>query len=95
MKLAPVRVFSCEHPLKPRANGRNIIGYRLPRFLDVTCCVRFHTMLHFAACCCVLLGLVAHPNNSSPPAHPNAGSKSLKLFQITISVPKIRYNFLK
>ena len=95
MKLAPVRVFSCEQALKPRANGRNIIGYRLPTFLDVTCCVRLHTMLHFAACCCVLLGVVAYPSNSSPTAHPNPGSESLKLFQITISVPNIRCNFLK
>ena len=23
--------------------------------LDVTCCVRFHTLLHVVGCCCVLL----------------------------------------
>ena len=34
--------------LKPRANGRNIVGQQLPTLLDVTCCVRLHTLLHVA-----------------------------------------------
>ena len=38
--------------LKPRANGRNIVGQQLPTLLDVTCCVRLHTPLHVVACCC-------------------------------------------
>ena len=36
--------------LKPRTNGRNIVGQQLPAMLDVTCCVRFHTLLHVVAC---------------------------------------------
>ena len=38
--------------LKPRANGRNIVDQQLPTLLDVTCCVRLHTLLHVAGCCC-------------------------------------------
>ena len=30
--------------LKPRANGRNIVGQQRPALLDVTCCVRLHTI---------------------------------------------------
>jgi len=41
--------------LKPRANGCNIVGQQLPTLLDVTCCVRLHSLLHV---CCVLLGVV-------------------------------------
>ena len=41
--------------LKPRANGRNIVGQQLPTLLDVTWCVRLHTLLHVVGCCCVLL----------------------------------------
>ena len=37
---------------KPRANGRNIVGQQLPTLLDVTCCVRLHTLLHVVGCCC-------------------------------------------
>ena len=29
-----------------RANGRNIVGQQLPTLLDVTCCVRLHSLLH-------------------------------------------------
>ena len=38
-----------DRSLKPRANGRNIVGQQLPTFLDVTCCVRLHTLLHVVA----------------------------------------------
>jgi len=38
--------------LKPRTNGRNIVGQQLPTLLDVTCCVRLHTLLHVLGCCC-------------------------------------------
>ena len=38
-----------------RANGRNIVDQQLPTLLDVTCCVRLHTLLHVVGCCCVLL----------------------------------------
>ena len=37
--------------LKPRANGRNVVGLQLPTWLDVTCCVRLHTLLHVVAFC--------------------------------------------
>ena len=37
--------------LKPHANGRNIVGQQLPTLLDVTCCVRLHTLLHVVGCC--------------------------------------------
>ena len=38
--------------LKPLANGRNIVDQKLPTLLDVTCCVRLHTLLHAVGCCC-------------------------------------------
>ena len=39
--------------VKPRANGPNIVGQQLSTLLDVTCCVRLHTLLHWSvACCC-------------------------------------------
>ena len=41
--------------LKPRKNVRNIVGQQLPTSLDVTHCVRLHTLLHVVRCCCVLL----------------------------------------
>jgi len=41
--------------LRLRANGRNIVDQQLPTLLDVTCCVRLHTLLHVFECCCVLL----------------------------------------
>ena len=41
--------------LRLRANGRNIVDQQLPTLLDVTCCVRLHTMLHVVGCCWVLL----------------------------------------
>ena len=48
-----LRPFACS--LKPRANERNTVGQQLPTLLDVTCCVRLHTLLHVVGCCCVLL----------------------------------------
>ena len=41
--------------VKPGANGPNIVGQQLLTLLDVTCCVRFHTLLHVVGCCCLLL----------------------------------------
>ena len=40
---------------KPHANGRNFVGQQLPTLLDVTRCVRLHTLLHVVACCWELL----------------------------------------
>ena len=37
--------------LKPRTNGRNIVGQQLPTLLDVACCVRLHILLHVVGCC--------------------------------------------
>ena len=34
---------------KARSNRRNIAGQQLPTLLDVTCCVRLHTLLHVVA----------------------------------------------
>ena len=44
-----------EH-LKHSANGRNIDSQQLPTLLDVTWCVRLHTLLYLAACCCAKFG---------------------------------------
>ena len=43
------------HNIRLRANGRNIVNQQLPGLLDVTSCVRLHTLLHVVECCCVLL----------------------------------------
>ena len=56
-------VFLTLFTLKPRANGRNIVGQQLPTLLDVTCCVRVHTMWHVVGCCCVLLRKVWKRSN--------------------------------
>ena len=44
--------FSLFSGVRLRANGRNIVDQQLPTLLDVTCCVRLHTLLHVVACCC-------------------------------------------
>ena len=44
------RIEDCT--LRLRANGRNIVDQQLPALLDVTCCVRWLTLLHVVACCC-------------------------------------------
>ena len=41
-----------------RANGRNFVGQQLPTLLNVTCCVRWHTLLHDVACLSQSLKLV-------------------------------------
>ena len=35
--------------IKRCVNGRNIVGQQLPTLLDVTCCVRLHTLLYVVA----------------------------------------------
>ena len=37
------------------AKGRNIVDQKLLTLLDVTCCVRLHTLLHVPGRCCLLL----------------------------------------
>ena len=51
--------------VKPCANGRNIVGQQLPTLLDVTYCVRLHTLLHVVGCSCVLLPKVWNRSNFS------------------------------
>ena len=41
--------------VKPRVNGRNIVGQQIPTLLDVASCVRFHTLLHVGESCYVLM----------------------------------------
>ena len=36
---------------KPPANGRNIVAQQLATLLNVTCCVRLHTLLHVVESC--------------------------------------------
>ena len=48
-----------------RATGLNIVGQQLPTLLDITCCVRLHTLLHVIGCCCVLLRKVWNRSNFS------------------------------
>ena len=39
--------------VKPRTNGRDIIAHQqLQKMLDVTCCVRLHTLLHVVGSYC-------------------------------------------
>ena len=49
--------------IKPRTNGRKIVGQQLPTLLDVTCCVLLHTLLHVVACFCMLLRKVWNQSN--------------------------------
>ena len=45
--------------LKPSANARNLVGQQLPTFrtlMDVTYCVRLHTLVHVVVCCCAKYG---------------------------------------
>ena len=35
--------------LKPRGNGRNIVGQQIPKLLGVTCCGRLHNLLRDVA----------------------------------------------
>ena len=50
--LAKFRGFSLFWWLRLRANRRNIVDQQLPTLLDVTCCIRLHTLLHVVAYCC-------------------------------------------
>ena len=42
----------CVRSLRLHANRHNIVDQQLPTLLDVTCCVRLHTLLHVVGCCC-------------------------------------------
>ena len=45
LRMSPQRQSFLLSYLKLRANRRNIVGQQLPPLLDVTCCVRLHTLL--------------------------------------------------
>ena len=45
-----MNIFSC-CIIKPSVNGRNIVGQQFQTLLDVTCCLRLHTLLHVVARC--------------------------------------------
>ena len=47
----------------PRSWHADYSFSQVPTLLDVTCCVRLHTLLHIVACCCVLLGVVVRSLN--------------------------------
>ena len=56
LSFVPINLHSCwprewkrSITVRPRANGRNIVGQQLPTLLDVTCCVRLHMLLHVVA----------------------------------------------
>ena len=46
------RFRTLRNNIQQYATERNIVGQQLSAFLDVTCCVRLHTLLHVLACCC-------------------------------------------
>ena len=71
--------------IKPRTNGRNIVGQQLPTLLDVTCCVCLHTLLHFVGCCCAKFETgqtfqPATPNISFVPWSPKRSATMLDPF---------------
>ena len=59
MASTPGEKDTFSNQIKPHAMGRNFAGRQIPTFLDVTCRVRLHTVLHVVACCWELLGVVA------------------------------------
>ena len=68
-----LRAFDVSHSLwRPKSsltnlsleqNGRSFVGQQIPTLLDVTICVRLHTMLHVFACCWDLLRKVWNQSN--------------------------------
>ena len=60
--------------VKPRANGRNIVGQQVPTMLDMTYCVCLHSALHVLACSWELLRKVW--NRSNVYLHANGRSNS-------------------
>ena len=50
-----IKIFTCVNvrskfaSVEINLNGRNMVDQQLPTLLDVTCCVRMHTLLH--VCC--------------------------------------------
>ena len=63
--------------LKTWANGHKIVGQPLPTLLDVTFCVRVHTLLHFVAFCWELFRLVENGQTFSISANGRNNSQHL------------------
>ena len=75
--------------LRLRANGRNIVDQQLPTLLDVTCCVRLHTLLHVVGCCCAKFETgqtfqPTTPNISFVPWSPKRSATMLHLFFVQL-----------
>ena len=47
-----IQQFSTVCTVKPRENGRNIVGQQLLTLSDVTCCVHLYTLLRVVESCC-------------------------------------------
>ena len=60
-KVELIELISCFNwdniSIPVQTDAINIVG-QLPTLLDVTCCVRLHTLLHVVAWGCVMLGVV-------------------------------------
>ena len=50
--LKPLAAFTLVLDIKPRANGHNTVGQKLPILSDVTRSVRLHTLLRVVGSCC-------------------------------------------
>ena len=77
--------MSSQVSFKTRANGRIIVGQQLPTFLNVTCCVRLHTLLHVVWCCSAKFETgqtfqPTTPNNSFVPWSPKRSATMLDPF---------------
>ena len=77
--------MSSQVSFKTRANGRIIVGQQLPTLLNVTCCVRLHTLLHVVWCCSAKFETgqtfqPTTPNNSFVPWSPKRSAKMLDSF---------------
>ena len=52
-------LVSCYFILSPVQTNATLLANNSQHLLDVTCCVRLHTLLHVVAYCCMLLGVAA------------------------------------
>ena len=52
---APINYSNYHTRKAPCKRTQHIVGQQLPTLLDVTCCVRLHSLFHVIGCCCVLL----------------------------------------
>ena len=74
--------------VKPHTNGCNVVGQQLSTLLDVTCCVRLHTLLpvaellHIVGSCCIRFSRYCqHGGNDSQNCWSNnVGSCCVRLY---------------